>query len=72
MKEETAVQVDVRLIEAIVLVNEFFKHDYRKTLIWFHTENLNFGNTKPIMLFRIGRGHKALQTIKDMLGGNIA
>ena len=57
-------------VEAIVLVNEFFKGDAAKVAAFFNTPNLNIGGAKPNQMFERGRGHKLVQWIKSQLESN--
>lgn len=56
--------------EVFDLVKEFFSGDVQKTFLWFNTENVLLGGSKPINMIITGRSDKLLQFIRSSLADN--
>lgn len=55
--------------EALDCLCKHFQSSY-KAYKWLHSENVFFGDKKPIEMMLIGRGHKVLNFIKFAIEEN--
>ena len=58
------------LMAAYRLVLVAFKGDRKKARLWFMLDNPFFGSIRPVDMFRVGRGAKALKIIRNLIEGN--
>lgn len=63
-------EIQTQKDELFKLVLPFFKYDKEKTLLWFTTDNLNFGGTSPNVLICLGRGKRVKEFITQALASN--